>query len=252
MERRHTGTRRALLRTAGLVGVAGLAGCTGVGDGPAEGPTDGPADSPTETPTGTPNDGERPTDATHRITVTGTDAPPDLAVEPSVSVVDPYATGTSPPVVRVDVANPTADPVSIGEYRAVVFQYVHSDDETLVWLPHSERSTEGEPARTRPDYPVAGDGCWRLTDAIAVTMEYGVVEIPAGGTLTAFVGLYGGVEADACLAPGKHRFETTYTVSPISVGEATPTGTATDTEPATATDDRPQATWGFSLDVEAL
>jgi len=254
MERRRTETRRSLLRTAGLVGTVGLAGCTAFGDGPAGGPTDGPADSPTDTPTRTPTDGGTPSDATHRIEVTGTDDAHDLPVEPSVAVVEPYATGSSPPVLRVDVANPTDDPVSIGEYRAVVFQYVHSDDETLLWLPHSERSTDGEPARSLPDYEVAGDGCWRLTDGIAVTMEYGVVEVPAGGTLTAFVGLYGDSEADDCLAPGTHRFETTYTVSPLSIEKETETdeSTPTETDRATETDEPPQAKWGFSLTVEEL
>jgi len=251
MERRRTETRRDLLRTAGLVGVAGLAGCAAFGDGPAGGSTDGPADSPTETPVET-FTGESPSDATHRVAVTGVDDAPDLPVEPSVSVVDAYATGESPPVLRVDVTNPTDDPVSVGEYRDVVFQYVHGDDETLVLLPHSERSTSGAPSRTRPDYAVVGDGCWRLTDGVAITMEYGVVEIPARWTLSAFVGLYGDSEADACLVAGTHRFEATYTVSPLSMGKATPTGTATDAKPATATDDRLQATWGFSLGVEAV
>lgn len=248
MNRRRTATRRGLLRAAGLVGVAGLAGCTGFGDGPADGATDGPADSPTDTPTKTPTDGGTPTDGTHRVAVTDIDDDPDLPVNPSVTVVDPYATGASPPVLRVDVANPTDDSVSVGEYREVVFQYVRSDDETLLWLPHSERSTTGEPARSVPDYQVVGDGCWRLTDDIVVTEEYGVVEIPADETLSAVVGLYGDAEADACLVSGSHRFAATYSVSPLSIGEGTTTGT----DGATAADDPPRAVWGFSLAVESL
>lgn len=232
--------RRTLLRAVGTVGLASLAGCTGVGDEPADSSTDGPADSPTDTPMETPTDPETPTEATHRVTVTGADDASDLPVDPSATVIDPYATAESPPVLRVDVANPTDDPVSVGEYRAVVFQYVHSDDETLVWLPHSERSTDGEPARSVPDYDVVDDGCWRLADHIAVTMEYGVVEIPAGGTLTAFVGLYGDPDANGCLSTGGHRFETTYDVSPLAE------------ETATATDQQPGVQWGFSLSVEEL
>lgn len=235
--------RRTLLRAVGAAGLAGLAGCTGLGDAPADGPTDGPADSPTDTGTETPTDPETPSEATHRVTVTGADGAPDLPVEPSVAVADPYATGESPPVLRVDVANPTDEPVSVGEYRAVVFQYVRSTDRTLVWLPHSERSTDGEPTRMQPDHDVAGDGCWRLADDIAVTMEYGVVEIPAGGTLSAFVGLYGLPDADACLSTGDHYFETTYAVSPLSGDE---------TDGDTATDESSEARWGFSLSVEAL
>lgn len=244
-------TRRTLLRTAGVVGISGVAGCTTLGDGDNR-PTDGPAGSPTDTRTRTPGDPDPPSGATHRIDVTATDDLPDLPVEPSVSVATSYATSASPPLLRVDVANPTDGPVSIGEYRDVVFQYVHSDDTTLVLLPHSERSTEGEPTRRHPDYEVAGDGCWRLTDDIAITMEYGIVEIPAGGRLTAFVGLYGDSDANACLASGTHRFEATYTVSPLAIAEPTATGSEADTERATVPNDPPQATWGFSLDVETV
>jgi len=224
-------TRRSVLRAAGIAGIVGLAGCTaGANDSPM---TDGGDDG-----TGSePSDREVPPDATSRASVTAQDNPPELPVTPQVSLADPFATGSSPPVLRVDVDNPTDAPVVLGEYRDVVFQYVvDSADNELMLLPHSQRSTSGDPDRATPDYDVEGDGCWRLTDQIAVTQEYGTVEVPAGGTLTAYVGLYGLPEAGECLPAGERRFETTYSYYPDGLGG----------------DDREDATWGFSLSVETV
>jgi len=223
-------TRRSLIRAVGLVGIAGLAGCTARGDDPLpDGGDDGDG-------TGSaPTDREVPPDATHRVSVTAQDDPPELPVTPRVSVADPFATGGSPPVLRVDVDNTSDAPVVLGEYRAVVFQYV-SDGEALILLPHSERSTSGDPDRATPDYGVEGEGCWRLTDRIAVTQEYGTVELPAGGTLTAYVGLYGLPDAGDCLPTGDHRFGTTYSYYPDGLDG----------------DGREDATWGFSLAVDTV
>lgn len=238
-------SRRTLLHglaAAGLGGATGAAGCLSapVAGARTDDPlvTDGgPGDDGTR-----PSDRDRPADARARARVVARDPAPDLPVVPRVSVVDPWVTGGSPPVVRVDVDNPTDSPVVVGEYRDVVFQYAYASDAPLVWLPHSERSTDGVPDRERPDYEVAGDGCWRLTSGVAVTEEYGTVEIPAGGTLTAFVGLYATPEADAgadatgCLPRGQHRFESTYSVFPEGID-----GGAEERD-----------RWGFVLSVEAL
>lgn len=227
-------TRRVLLHVAGLVGVATLAGCTAIAndggplpDGGADGDDPGGSD---------PSDREHPADATHRVVVAGQDDAPDLPVRPSVSLADPHVTEGSPPVLRVTVENRTDEPVVVGEYRAVVFQYVYSDDDAYVFLPHSDRSTEGEPDRTTPDYEVDGDGCWRLDSPPAVTQEYGTVEIPPGGTLTAFVGLYATPDAADCTPLGDRRFETSYSYLPDGLGG----------------DDRRSGRWGFSITVEEL
>lgn len=229
-------TRRSLLRAAGLAGVAALAGCTAIAnddtalpDGGSDG--DGPGGSQ-------PSDLDHPPDATHIARITAQDDAPDLPVRPSVSLADPYVTQGSPPVVRVTVENPTDEPVAIGEYRPVVFQYVPSDDDAYVFLPHSERSTAGEPDRATPDYEVEGDGCWRLTSGIGQTLEYGTVEIPAKGTLTAFVGLYATRDAGRCAPPGERRFEASYNYFENGV-------------PSDGDDTRSES-WGFSLTVEEL
>lgn len=230
-------TRRSVLRAAGIAGIAGLAGCTAgsndlpVADGGNDNGTDGDG-------TGSqPSDLEHPPDATHQARIVSQDPAPELPVAPRVSLADPYVTGGSPPVLRVDVDNTTDAPVVLGEYRDVVFQYVYGGAEDgLILLPHSERSTEGEPDRTTPEYEVEDEGCWRLTSGVAVTEEYGTVEVPAGGTLTAFVGMYGLPGAEGCLPTGEHRFEATYSYYPEGIGG----------------DGREQADWGFTLSLEPL
>lgn len=224
-------TRRDLLRLAGLAGFAGAAGCTAIaGDQPFAPPGDDGGDE------SRPSDNDSPPGATHRVSVVASDGDPDIPVRPGVALADPYATSGSPPVLRVDVDNPTDDPVVVGEYRPVVFQYVSDDDGTLVLLPHSDRSTDGEPDRSLPDHETTGEGCWKLVDHPAVTMEYGTVEIPEDGTLTAFVGLYATPDAGGCLPPGEHRFEATY--AHFADGRfGDPSGTER---------------WGFSLAAERL
>ncbi|MFC6784722.1 hypothetical protein ACFQFH_02260 [Halobaculum halobium] len=228
--------RRALLRAAGGLGLAGLAGCAGLANGTTDRPLpDGGNDT-------RPSDREYPPDATHRSRIAAQDPAPELPVRPRVGLANPYVTDGSPIVARLDVVNETDEAVVVGEYRPVVFQYVRSADGTLVWYPHSERSIDGEPDRSVPDLTLADDGCWRLASGIAQTMEYGTVEIPAGGMLTAFVGLY--VTHDAasagggsgCFPTGSFRFEASYATHPD--------GVASDTGPA--------ARWGFDLVVEEI
>lgn len=222
-------SRRELLRIAGATGVAGVAGCTAESN---------PADDESGS-LGTaarPSDTERPPEATHRVGVAGTDADPEIPVRPRISIIDPYATPESPPVVRVDVDNPTYRTVVAGEYRSVVFQYSRSESDAFYLLPHSERSTDGEPDREPPGYETDGD-CWKIADHPVVTLEYGTVAIPPGGTLTAFVGLYAGPDGTDCYPNGIHRFEEGYTHfrnSPV------------------AGDDNESERWGFSLSVESL
>lgn len=242
-------TRRSLLRATGVAAAVGLAGCTGSpggGNGSGDtGRTDTETPTPTDAETETPTDTETPPpdDATGRVHRVSSDDTPDLAVEPAVTVVDAFVAADGPAVLRVDVDNPSDETVVVGEYRDVVFQYVSSSDFTYQLLPHSERSTTGIPERERPPYPTEeGESCWRLTEPLAQTTEYGTVSIPAGGTLTAFVGLYANPDAGACLPTGEYRFEATYALEePVG----TSSGTATEQE-------RTTAEWGFSLSVESL
>ena len=213
-------TRRSVLRAAGLAGVAGLAGCAATEDASSD-----------KTAERTP-----PADAVGRVRVAGRTDQPDLPVEPRVSAVDPFVTSEATAVLRVDVDNTTSNPVTLGEYRDVVFQYDHSGSGDYVLLPHSERSTTGPPARSPPDVETTdGDDCWRLASGVLVTGEYGTVEIPADGTLTAFVGVYAAHDARSCLPTGEHAFEATYAVDPLD--EETP-------------DERDS--WGFTLSVEEV
>jgi hypothetical protein len=52
-----------------------------------------------------------------------------------------------------------------------------------------------------------------LTEGIAVTEEYRMLDIPPGEPSTRLVDLYGApIEEDACLPVGEYRFETTIAV----------------------------------------
>lgn len=226
-------TRRDLLRGTGAAGLLALAGCTAIADEPSEGTP--PNDPGTPDPGSEPTELEVPPDATHRATIASVDDAPDIPVRPRVSLADPFLTSGGPPALRIDVENPTNEAVTVGEYRAVVFQYVNSEDRAYLLLPLSERSTDGEPDRVRGDYEVTDEGCFKLADPLAITMEYGTVEIPAGGALTAFVGLYVSPDAYDCTPVGDHRFETSYNVAPMADD-----------------DDGEPARWGFTLAVEAL
>ncbi|MFB6116917.1 hypothetical protein [Halosegnis sp.] len=213
-------TRRAYLST-GALGLISLAGCT---DAPI-------SDPKTATDAETP-----PSGAVGRIQVVDSEESPTLPVRPRVAVAEPYVTAESTSVLRVDVENTGDEAVAVGEYRAVVFWYVHDEDGAYVLLPHSERSTTGTPPRSPPDVETTdGNDCWRLASGVAVTAEYGTVEIPAGGTLTAFAGLYTDHETSACLPTGEFDFRTTYAVDPLA--EETPST---------------RGSWGFSLSVEPL
>ena len=157
------------------------------------------------------------------LAIVGTDDAPDLAVRPSVGIVEDTATAEHPPQVRVTVTNESDRTVRVGEGRAIVFAYVHDESRELVWLPVGS------------DYPAEPD-CWRLQEPIAVTQEYRVETLEPGASVEQVVGLYGSAsgETDACLPVGEFRFTTTYSV------------TGDDEAP----DEGERAEWGFSVSLE--
>jgi hypothetical protein len=201
-------TRRDLLASAGLLGTGLLAGCVAAGTGsPDRTPTPDPTDSPTPSPEPTDEplpDGGSGDDSGTRphgtggpgLTLVGTDPAPDLPVEPGVSVLEPVATEDHPPALQVTLTNTSDAPVTVGEGRAVRFQYVVDDARILQLLP-----AEGE-------FPVAEGNCWRLSEGVATTMEYRTEELVAGESITADVELYALPEYDGCLPVGEFRFET--------------------------------------------
>ncbi|WP_435195019.1 hypothetical protein [Natronomonas sp. EA1] len=214
-------SRRTLLRALGAGTSTALAGCL-TGYRPDTGQN--------ELPPGPENP---PMNASHHVAIESRDALPDFPVVPEIEVVEPYAMPEHPPVLRATVRNPTDEPVTIGEYRAVVFMYAHAKDRAIL-LPHSERVVNGTPTPTGREYPVVGDGCWRLTDHVPVTAEYGTVEVPAGGRVSALVGLYGAPEQSACLPTGNTRFTASYSIAPLTDGK------------------RQSGRWGFALRVRRL
>jgi hypothetical protein len=230
-------TRRTLLAGAGLLGMGLLAGCVAAGTGSSDGtPSPNPTDSPTPTPTATPGSGDEPLPGSDGgdgdaggtrprgtggpgVTLVGTDPAPDLPVEPGVSVLEPVATADHPPALRVTLTNTSDAPITVGEGRAVRFQYVVDDARVLQLLP-----AEGE-------YPVAEGNCWRLSEAVATTMEYRTEELAAGETIAAAVELYALPDYDGCLPVGEFRFETR-----IGAGDSM--------------ESMAQADWGFTVLLE--
>jgi hypothetical protein len=233
-------TRRTLLAGAGLLGTGLLAGCVAAGTGSPDGtPSPDPTDSPTPTPTATPgpsdgplpegdggDDGDGDAGGTRPrgtggpgLSLVGTDPTPDLPVEPGVRVLEPVATADHPPALRVTLTNTSGAPVTVGEGRAVRFQFVVDDARILQLLP-----TEGE-------YPVTGGNCWRLSEAVATTMEYRTEELAAGETITADVELYALSDYDGCLPVGEFRF-----VTRLGAGDSM--------------ESMAQADWGFTVLLE--
>ncbi|ESP89307.1 hypothetical protein [Candidatus Halobonum tyrrellensis] len=245
-------TRRRFVGTGALLGAALLAGCTG-GDGGGE---ETGTETPTETGTGTgtlspPGDGAGTDGAGDTrpegtggpaVTLASVDQRPRLPIRPTVEVVRDAATDDHPPRLRVTVENGADEPVTLGEARAVVFQYVTAESEQLILLPPGE------------DYP-AEAGCWRLKEGIAVTEEYRTVTLDPGEAHSSELDLYGApTEEDACLPAGEHRFETVISAStggglPANGTTATTDGTAESTG-TTGAGMPAGATWGFSVLLE--
>ena len=219
--------RRQYLRYIGGTGsvlIAGLAGCTGGGSDDGNGTDDSPNEPlPSETDGTNGSDGAGGTRPEGTggpgVTLASTDDEPDHPVRPSVDIVRETATEDHPPRLRTTLTNTGDEPVTVGEGRAVHFEYVTDDSGLLTLLPG-----DGE-------YPADAD-CWRLTEGIAITEEYRTFEIDAGESSSRLVELYATPEADRCLPVGEHRFESTIAI----VGE--------DDESESS------AEWGFSTSLE--
>jgi len=204
-----TTTRRRYLGYAGGIAIpASLAGCIGT---VPDDETDNATDGGTETrPSGTGGPG---------ITISATDDDPDIPIQPAIEVVREAATADHPPRLRTTLTNTSEEAVTIGEGRAVHFEYVTDGDGLLTLLPPAD-----------DDGYLAEADCWRLADQIVTTEEYRTIEIAGGDSSSRAVDLYATTEADGCLPVGEYRFETTISLA----GE--------DTDAA--------ATWGFSIVLE--
>lgn len=192
-------TRRHYVGGVGSALVGGLAGCLGDGSGGTR-------------PSGTGGPG---------VNIVSTDGDLDLPIRPAVEVLRDAATPEHPPRLRTTLTNTGDEPVSVGEGRAVHFEYVTDGTGALVLLP-------GESGR---EYPADPD-CWRLTEDIPVTEEYRTFEIESGGSRSRPVDLYATPDVDGCLPVGEYRFETTIT------------RVSADAEPESS------APWGFSIVLE--
>lgn len=225
-------TRRTVLAGASLLTLAGcLSNASETTESSTPNPTESPTASPTPDPTDVPSDlptddaGEtrpRGTGGPAAILV-GTDDQPDLPLSIDVTVTDGVATEEHPPLLQVSLTNTGEETVSVGEARAAVFEYVTSESGYLTLLP-ADGEYDAEP------------GCWRLDSPVATTMEYRTETLAPGESLDAALALYAaGVEADACLPVGEHRFQTTIT---------------RDSDPDDPDAGEQSIDWGFSLLLE--
>lgn len=208
--------RREFLRLGGLTTVGALAGCLSNAKMPDELPDRGSDDEKTPAgdtrPSGTGGPG---------VSIVETDDAPAGPAGHAVELVEDTATAEHPPRLRVTVTNDGDEPITLGEGRAVVFSYVTDDGDSLVLLPSG-----GEYA-AEPD-------CWRLTEGVAVTMEYRSLGLDPGESVSQELDLYATKGGDGCLPVGDFRFETTYQVA---AGEKQP-------------GDGDTASWGFTLQLE--
>lgn len=202
-------SRRAVVAGAALLS---LSGCLSRAAANTETPTPDPTPTPTVTPADTPGDvpdggagdggaGETRLEGTGgpAAVLAGTDDQPSLPLAVDVTVTDGVATEEHPPLLTVSVTNTGEGPVAVGEARAAVFEYVTSESGHLTLLP-ADGEYDAEP------------GCWRLDSPVATTMEYRTETLEPGASLSADLALYAaGVEDDACLPVGEHRFGTTIT-----------------------------------------
>ncbi|WP_117595513.1 hypothetical protein [Haloprofundus halophilus] len=224
-------TRRTLLKTAGLLSVAALAGCTSNAETPGGDDSNGQngsndagddgngSDLPGGNDSGG-SDGTRPAGTGGPgVVVSDTDDAPEVPVAPSVELTEDVATDDHPPQLRVTITNESDRTVRLGEGRDVFFQYVSDTENDLILLP-AGGEYDAEP------------GCWRLAEPIAITSEYRTITLEPGASKEELVDLYATPGEDACLPVGEFRFEATYTVLSESM------------------ESEERATWGFSLSLE--
>lgn len=216
--------RRQLLRVGALAVPLGLAGCLGdalPGDSNEETPTQTPSPTPTPTTTG-------PPEGDSLVEVVDRDEQPNVPVEYTVSMAEPLATDEHPARVRVELSNTGEADLVLGERRSVQGYHGTSSDGALYLMPVGDGRT-GDPVEA---------GCWKLTDYVAVTTEYGTVEVPAGESLTAESFVYGRVDSPGdCLSPGEHRVGLGGRVAESSAG-------------VIGDEDATEFSWGFTLRVE--
>lgn len=233
--------RRRLLAAVGIGLTTPLVGCLDGGDGGTDddggtgddgtddGETDdggtggnGADDGGTDDGSTDGNGGDDGSAGVEVVGVTG-DPAPDLPVEPTVAVDAGAGTADGPARIAIRWENVGDAAVRLGEARSVVFTNARSEDERAHLL-GTDRLGDLEKA-------VAFDGCWRVTEGIAMDGQYDTVRLEPGEVHRGRPALY--ARGDGCLDGGSYRFETT-----IGVGD--PDGSS-----------GPDATeaWGLAVDV---
>lgn len=159
-----------------------------------------------------------------RLASVDRDPPPDLPVEPSVSIADGTATREHPPRITVAWTNEADASIRLGEARSAFFALSVSDDGGAILLGDEWGSH---------DVATATGGCWHTTRPVNGDGAYRVVEVAPGERHETSSGLYG--YRGSCLSAGTYAFRNTV-------------GTWDPHEPE---GHGPSASWGFALEVAA-
>ncbi|WP_338728674.1 hypothetical protein [Haladaptatus sp. DJG-WS-42] len=218
-------TRRSLLRLGGLAVTGFFAGCV-------SNDADPNTTEPTSTDGGMPGSNDTTDNGAGGTRPAGTGGPglflhatdtqPALPLKLAVSVTHDVATEDAPPQLKVTLTNTSDEQLTVGEGRAIFFQYRMDDDNQLMLLPAADRYD-------------AKPGCWRLNEPIAVTEEYRTRTVDPGVSISEKVDLYGAPEGEGCLPVGNFHFTTSYNVVPTESME---------------TAAQESAEWGFTVTLE--
>lgn len=151
------------------------------------------------------------------------DAVPNLAAEPSVSVVNDEETDSKPAKLSVDWVNTSDEPVLLGEARSIIFTNRRSETANAQLIATDHFGDLGD--------TITFDGCWRVTGGIVMDGSYNRARLKPDETHRGDSALY--ARGDDCFSDGTYRFTTDVTV--VDPGS--------ESDPETSD-------WGVSIDVQ--
>ncbi|MEF8915724.1 hypothetical protein [Natronomonas sp.] len=140
--------------------------------------------------------------ASIRIVDVTADPPPDLPIEPAVSVVTAEATATTPASIAVGWENTDDRAVRAGEADSIVFSATRSKDENVQLLAFDRIGDRSE--------KVSFEDCWYVSGDLVFDGDYEVIDLEPGKRHTAEPDLY--ASDDACLTSDSYEFETLVSV----------------------------------------
>jgi hypothetical protein len=140
--------------------------------------------------------------AINRIVNVTADSPPDLPVDPDISVENAEATATTPASIAVSWENVADRTVQVGEATSMVFSATVSEDgsaQLLAFEQIGDRSAK-----------MSFEDCWYVSGDLGFDGDYEVIDLEPGERHTAEPDLY--ARDISCLTSGSYQFETLVSV----------------------------------------